>query len=212
MLDLLQNPEVQRLLLLNEDGLLFAIWETIYVTVLSTLFSYLIGLPLGVLVVVGEKDGVLPLPKPLMSVINVVINLLRSVPFLILMVLVIPLSRVVLGTSIGTVATIIPLIEVTAGLASGALDRKKAKTNGAGAMSAKLSPVAMLILQNGTTRLVNVKNQDVMTKLLDMIPDAVDRFTGGQRVSRAAETAAETMAETAEAVYTEAGREAEESK
>ena len=110
MLDLLQNPEVQRLLLLNEDGLLFAIWETIYVTVLSTLFSYLIGLPLGVLVVVGEKDGVLPLPKPLMSVINVVINLLRSVPFLILMVLVIPLSRVVLGTSIGTVATIIPLI------------------------------------------------------------------------------------------------------
>ena len=110
MLDLLQNPEVQRLLLLNEDGLLFAIWETLYVTVLSTLFSYVIGLPLGVLVVVGEKDGVLPLPKPLMSVINVVINLLRSVPFLILMVLVIPLSRVVLGTSIGTVATIIPLI------------------------------------------------------------------------------------------------------
>ena len=110
MLDLLQNPEVQRLLLLNEDGLLFAIWETIYVTVLSTLFSYVIGLPLGVLVVVGEKGGVLPLPKPLMSVINVVINLLRSVPFLILMVLVIPLSRVVLGTSIGTVATIIPLI------------------------------------------------------------------------------------------------------
>ena len=109
-------------------------------------------------------------------------------------------------------ATIIPLIEVTAGLASGALDRKKAKTNGAGAMSAKLSPVAMLILQNGTTRLVNVKNQDVMTKLLDMIPDAVDRFTGGQRVSQAAETAAETMAETAEAVYTETGREAEESK
>ena len=110
MLDLLQNPEVQRLLLLNEDGLLFAIWETLYVTVLSTLFSYVIGLPLGVLVVVGEKGGVLPLPKPLMSVINVVINLLRSVPFLILMVLVIPLSRLILGTSIGTVATIIPLI------------------------------------------------------------------------------------------------------
>ena len=103
--DLLQNPEVQRLLLLTEDGLLFAIWETIYATVLSTLFAYIIGLPLGVLVVVGEKNGILPLPKP-----NVIINLLRSVPFLILMVLVIPLSRVVLGTSIGTVATIIPLI------------------------------------------------------------------------------------------------------
>ena len=92
--DLLQNPEVQRLLLLTEDGLLFAIWETIYVTVLSTLFAYIIGLPLGVLVVVGEKNGILPLPKPLMNVLNVIINLLRSVPFLILMVLVIPLSRV----------------------------------------------------------------------------------------------------------------------
>lgn len=110
MTDLLQNPEVQRLLLMTEDGLLFAIWETLYVTVLSTFFSYVIGLPLGVLVVVGEPGGVLPLPKPLMSILNVVINLLRSVPFLILMVLVIPLSRVVLGTSIGTVATIIPLI------------------------------------------------------------------------------------------------------
>lgn len=108
--ELLANPEVQRLLLLNEDGLLFAIWETVYVTVVSTLFAYLIGLPLGVLVVTGEDGGVLPLPKPLMSVLNVIINLLRSVPFLILMVLVIPLSRIILGTSIGTVATIIPLI------------------------------------------------------------------------------------------------------
>ena len=108
--ELLANPEVQRLLLLNEDGLLFAIWETVYVTVVSTLFAYLIGLPLGVLVVTGEDGGVLPLPKPLMSILNVIINLLRSVPFLILMVLVIPLSRIILGTSIGTVATIIPLI------------------------------------------------------------------------------------------------------
>jgi D-methionine transport system permease protein len=60
--------------------------------------------------VVGEENGVLPLPKPVMSVLNTVINILRSVPFLILMVLVIPLSRLILGTSIGTVATIIPLI------------------------------------------------------------------------------------------------------
>lgn len=91
-------------------------------------------------------------------------------------------------------ATIIPLIEVTAGLASGALDRKKAKTNGAGAMSAKLTPVAMLILQNGNSKLISVKNQDVFTRLLDMIPDAVDKFTGGSRVSQAAEKAAEEMA------------------
>lgn len=110
MAELLQNPEIQRLLLLNSDGLLFAIWETLYMTIISTLVAYIIGLPLGILVVVGEKNGILPLPKSLMAVINVVINLLRSVPFLILMVLAIPLSRLILGTSIGTTATIIPLI------------------------------------------------------------------------------------------------------
>lgn len=110
MAELLQNPEIQRLLLLNSDGLLFAIWETLYMTIVSTLAAYLIGLPLGILVVVGEKNGILPLPRPLMTAINIIINLLRSVPFLILMVLAIPLSRLILGTSIGTTATIIPLI------------------------------------------------------------------------------------------------------
>ena len=69
-----------------------AIWETFYVTVLSTFFAVVIGLPLGVLLVVGEKNGVLPLPRWLMTVLNVLINLLRSVPFLILMIMVIPLS------------------------------------------------------------------------------------------------------------------------
>lgn len=102
-------------------------------------------------------------------------------------------------------ATIIPLIEVTAGMASGALDSKKASQKGAGAMSAKMSPVAMLIMQNGMTRLVSVKNQDVFTKLIDMIPDAVDKLTGASRVSRAAETAAEELAETAQPVYEKDG-------
>ena len=110
MADLLSNPEVARLLELTKDGLLYAIWETLYVTVISTFFSYVIGLPLGVIAVVGEEGGVLPMPKPLMTALNFIINILRSVPFLILMVMVIPLSRLILGTSIGTVATIIPLI------------------------------------------------------------------------------------------------------
>ena len=110
MADLLSNPEVARLLELTKDGLLYAIWETLYVTVISTFFSYVIGLPLGVIAVVGEEGGVLPMPKPLMTALNFIINILRSVPFLILMVMVIPLSRLILGTSIGTVATIIRLI------------------------------------------------------------------------------------------------------
>lgn len=88
----------------------FACWETLYVTVIATLFAFVIGLPLGVLLATGDKNGILPLPKWLMSVLNVVINLLRSVPFLILMIMVIPLTRAIVGTSVGTVASIVPLV------------------------------------------------------------------------------------------------------
>lgn len=91
------------------NNLPFAIWETVYSTVIATFFAYVIGLPLGVILVAGEKGGIRPLPSPLMKVLNVVINLLRSVPFLILMVVVFPLARVIVGTSIGTVASIVPL-------------------------------------------------------------------------------------------------------
>ncbi|MDD6265929.1 MAG: ABC transporter permease [Clostridia bacterium] len=93
-----------------EAEFLKAIWETVYVTLLATAFSILIGLPLGVLLVVGEKDGVLPLPKWLLRTLNVIINLLRSVPFLILMILVFPLTRLIIGTVVGTTASIVPLV------------------------------------------------------------------------------------------------------
>lgn len=93
-----------------EAEFLKAIWETVYVTLLATAFSILIGLPLGVLLVVGEKGGVLPLPKWLLRTLNVIINLLRSVPFLILMILVFPLTRLIIGTVVGTTASIVPLV------------------------------------------------------------------------------------------------------
>ena len=86
------------------------LWETVYVTVLATLFAIVIGLPLGILLVTGDEKGIRPLPKPLMKVINVIINFLRSVPFLILIVMVIPLTRAIIGTSIGSVAIIVPLV------------------------------------------------------------------------------------------------------
>lgn len=89
---------------------LSAVWETLYVTVLATLFAVIIGLPLGVLLVAGEKNGVLPLPSWLLKTLNVIINLLRSVPFLILMILVFPLTRLIVGTVVGTAATIVPLV------------------------------------------------------------------------------------------------------
>ena len=81
-----------------------------YSTVVATLFALVIGLPLGVLLVTGEPGGVRPLPRWVMRLLNGVINLLRSVPFLILMIIVIPLSRLIVGTSIGTVASIVPLV------------------------------------------------------------------------------------------------------
>lgn len=87
-----------------------AIWETVYVTLLSTAFAIIIGLPLGVLLVAGEKDGVLPLPSWFMRILNAIINLLRSVPFLILMILVFPLTRLIVGTVVGTAASIVPLV------------------------------------------------------------------------------------------------------
>ncbi len=95
--------------LLDPGNLPFAIWETLYAPAAATVLAYLIGLPLGILLVTGEEGGIRPLPKMLMQVMNTVINLLRSIPFLILMVLVFPLSRLILGTTIGTTATIIPL-------------------------------------------------------------------------------------------------------
>ncbi|MBE7048526.1 MAG: ABC transporter permease [Ruminococcaceae bacterium] len=89
---------------------LFATWETLYVTILSTAFAIVLGLPLGVLLVAGDQNGVLPLPKSVMQILGVVINLLRSVPFLILMIMVFPLTRLIVGTAVGTTASIVPLV------------------------------------------------------------------------------------------------------
>ncbi len=106
----LSGEAVNEALQIIQNEFLLAIWETVYVTLLSTLFSVIIGLPLGVLLVVGSKDGVLPLPRPVLSALDIIINLLRSIPFLILMILVIPLTRLIVGTSVGTTASIVPLV------------------------------------------------------------------------------------------------------
>jgi len=87
-----------------------ALWETLYVTVLATAFAVVIGLPLGILLVAGEENGVMPLPKWFMKTLNIIINLLRSVPFLILMIMVFPLTRLIVGTTVGTTASIVPLV------------------------------------------------------------------------------------------------------
>ncbi len=92
------------------DQFPLALWETIYATFLATFFATLIGLPLGVILVTGRKDGIHPLPSWLMKVLDVLINILRSVPFLIVVIVVFPLTRIIVGTTVGTVASIVPLV------------------------------------------------------------------------------------------------------
>ena len=111
MFDLFSDPvKVAKQLEIITSEFGFATWETLYSLVLEVAFAYLIGLPLGVLLVTGERDGIRPLPGWLMQILNVVINLLRSVPFLILMIITLPLSKIIVGTKVGTMATIPPMV------------------------------------------------------------------------------------------------------
>ena len=106
----LASETVQNALEILKTQFPLAIWETVYVTILSTFVAILIGLPLGVLLVAGEDGKILRVPRWLLHVLNVIINLLRSVPFLILMIMVFPLTRLIVGTVVGTPATIVPLV------------------------------------------------------------------------------------------------------
>ena len=83
--------------------------QTIYMVFMSSLISYLIGIPLGIALMVTDKDGIRPVPL-FNKVLGLAINLLRSVPFLILMIMVIPFTRLVVGKIIGPNAAVVPLI------------------------------------------------------------------------------------------------------
>ena len=88
-------------------------------------------------------------------------------------------AKTVVGEAIHVGDTIIlPLVDVSFGVGAGAFEGDK-KSNGGGGMPGKLTPSAVLVIQNGSTKLVNVKNQDGLTKVLDMVPDFVDRFASG---------------------------------
>ena len=90
-------------------------------------------------------------------------------------------SRTVVGDAIHINDTIIlPLVDVSFAVGAGAFNGDKSgekKEKGAGGLGGKMTPSAVLVIQNGTTRLVNIKNQDTITKILDMVPDVLDRFT-----------------------------------
>ncbi len=83
--------------------------ETIYMTLVSTCIGYLIGLPVGILLTVTDKDGIRP-NAFIYRIMDVIINIMRSIPFLILLILLIPFTRFLVGKSYGTTATIVPLV------------------------------------------------------------------------------------------------------
>ncbi|TQK63793.1 D-methionine transport system permease protein [Brevibacillus sp. AG162] len=93
----------------TSDQVIQAVYETIYMVSVSLVFATLIGLPLGILLVVTRKGHILENPL-IFSILNPIINVLRSVPFIILLVAIIPLTRLIVGTSIGTTAAIVPLV------------------------------------------------------------------------------------------------------
>lgn len=104
-------------------------------------------------------------------------------------------TKTIVGEAIHIGDTIIlPLADVSFGLAAGAFaqeeeevktaSKQATKNNGGGGMGGKVTPSAVLVIQNGTTRLVNVKNQDSITKLLDLVPDVLDRFPSGKKSRR----------------------------
>lgn len=89
-------------------------------------------------------------------------------------------TKTVVGDAVHIGDTIIlPLVDVSFGVAAGAFAQEK-KNNGAGGMGGKINPSAVLVIQNGVTKLVNIRNQDGITKILDMVPDFVSKFTSGK--------------------------------
>ncbi len=89
--------------------ILYAVWQTTYMVVLSTAISAALGIPLGMLLFVTRNNGVWP--KPIFNkIIGIIVNALRSIPFIILLVAIIPFTRIIVGTSIGTNAAIVPLV------------------------------------------------------------------------------------------------------
>ncbi len=95
--------------LMDKGIIQLGIWETIYMTLISTVVSYVIGLPLGLILCVTDKEGIHPVPW-LNRIIGIVVNIFRSIPFIILMVAVLPAAKLIVGTSLGNKAMIVTLI------------------------------------------------------------------------------------------------------
>lgn len=95
------------------DLLVTGTWETLYMTVVSTAIAYVIGVPLGVVLYITGEGGIAR-NRAVNLVVGIVVNVLRSIPFLILLVAILPFTRLVVGTTIGSTATVVPLVVAAA--------------------------------------------------------------------------------------------------
>lgn len=104
-------------------------------------------------------------------------------------------TKTVVGEAITVGDTIIlPLVDVSFGVGAGAFSEEK-KNNGGGGMGGKISPSAVLVISNGVTKLVNIKNQDGLTKILDMVPDFLNKFSGNKKDAETENTTEEKATE-----------------
>ena len=95
--------------LLDQNIFLTAAWETVYLTVISTAISYVVGVPLGLILCVTDRDGIYPIVW-LNKLLSVIVNIFRSIPFIILMVAMFPVAKFVVGTSLGNKALVFTLV------------------------------------------------------------------------------------------------------
>ena len=149
-----------------DKGLIqLGIWETVYMTFISSFFAYLIGLPLGVILNVTDKNGIHPMPK-LNKVLGFIVNFFRSIPFIILMVAMLPVAKFIVGTSLGNKAVIVMLViaaaPYVARMAEGSLNEV-----GAGVIEAAQS--------------MGATNFEIVTKVL--IPEAKPSLINGAAIS-----------------------------
>jgi len=96
-------------------------------------------------------------------------------------------TKTVVGDAINTEnGIVIPLVDVSFGIGAGAMAQDK-KNSGGGGIGAKMSPSALLVINNGQTKLVNIKQQDAITKILDLVPDVIDKFTAASTKEKSSE-------------------------
>ena len=147
------------------EMLMEGVVDTLYMTVVSTFFSYVFGIVMAVILVICRKDGIRPNPV-VYSVLDVVVNLTRSFPFLILMIAVIPFTRYIVGTTIGNNATVVPLVIAAAPFV------------------ARLIESSLLEVDNGVVEAaqsMGASTWQIITKVL--LPEAMPSLINGSAVA-----------------------------